>query len=430
MAQTAYANDWVDPDYILAKNFGPHTARSQAQIILWAHKLAIGGPWSVMNKTFTPPSGNNHDYMSLAPSTPSSFWWPDCAGVGNTTVLTEQQVWTTCPYKQRDGQFNPDARTVNNVGDFQDMSEAVFYNTMAWVLNTDPYERGTFEFNADETKMNPNMNFAQMKRGPEGQIGYRAGILDLKGMVKISNAILMLRKGKASSGRTNLIIRCELGQRSTRIGSRPLTWDRKKGRPPSNSTSFKPLAALKILNNDLSGAKATSDAFFNTLFMDQITSKGEQPLEAIRTRPYHYRAYNLAALVTNARLAHHADRTSNIWNKTTKDGANIKSALDFAMTVPAGDSGESKYASELHPIVAAAAAVYGDSDSKYLAYMKKENPLFIFWTGFHVITPSTNQNNANGKTSGAVLSSKLSGLGLWKRMVWVTALAGVVTRRL
>ena len=46
VAQTAYANDWVDPDYILSRNFGPHTARSQAQIILWAHKLAIGGPWS------------------------------------------------------------------------------------------------------------------------------------------------------------------------------------------------------------------------------------------------------------------------------------------------------------------------------------------------------------------------------------------------
>lgn len=44
------------------------------------------------------------------------------------------KVWTTCPYKNRDGQFNPDARLVNNVGDFQDLSEAVFYSTVAWAI--------------------------------------------------------------------------------------------------------------------------------------------------------------------------------------------------------------------------------------------------------------------------------------------------------
>lgn len=43
-------------------------------------------------------------------------------------------VWTTCPYKDRDGQFNPDVRLVNNVGDFQDLSEAVFYSTVAWII--------------------------------------------------------------------------------------------------------------------------------------------------------------------------------------------------------------------------------------------------------------------------------------------------------
>ena len=46
----------------------------------------------------------------------------------------------------------------------------------------------------------------------------------------------------------------------------------------SNHGSFyyNQLAALKILNNDMTGAKTTTDEFFNTLYMDQITSKGEQ----------------------------------------------------------------------------------------------------------------------------------------------------------
>lgn len=56
-------------------------------------------------------------------------------------------VWTTCNYVSRDGQFNPDGRLINNVGDFQDFAEATFYNALAWVLETSS-DRDTYEANA------------------------------------------------------------------------------------------------------------------------------------------------------------------------------------------------------------------------------------------------------------------------------------------
>jgi hypothetical protein len=43
---TAYANDFVDPDYILSKNFGDNTWRSRDSIQTWAKTLASRGPWS------------------------------------------------------------------------------------------------------------------------------------------------------------------------------------------------------------------------------------------------------------------------------------------------------------------------------------------------------------------------------------------------
>jgi len=43
---TAYANDFVDPDYILSKNFGDYTWRSRDSIQTWAKTLASKGPWS------------------------------------------------------------------------------------------------------------------------------------------------------------------------------------------------------------------------------------------------------------------------------------------------------------------------------------------------------------------------------------------------
>lgn len=45
-ALTSYANDFVDPDFILAGNFGNNTLAAQATIKSWASELAGQGPWS------------------------------------------------------------------------------------------------------------------------------------------------------------------------------------------------------------------------------------------------------------------------------------------------------------------------------------------------------------------------------------------------
>ena len=41
-----YANDFVDPDVILAGNFGDYTQQAQQTIISWAETFALDGPWS------------------------------------------------------------------------------------------------------------------------------------------------------------------------------------------------------------------------------------------------------------------------------------------------------------------------------------------------------------------------------------------------
>lgn len=64
---SAYANDFVNPNTVLAKNFNTSTAASQQSVVAWADFLAAQGPWSVMNKSVTPPTGNKHDYLSWAP---------------------------------------------------------------------------------------------------------------------------------------------------------------------------------------------------------------------------------------------------------------------------------------------------------------------------------------------------------------------------
>ena len=42
----AYANDFIDPNDILAKTYGDHTYRARETIVEWANALAAKGPWS------------------------------------------------------------------------------------------------------------------------------------------------------------------------------------------------------------------------------------------------------------------------------------------------------------------------------------------------------------------------------------------------
>jgi len=404
---SSYDNDFIPPDYILAKKWNETTVVAQGSIIQWADYLAAQGPWSVTSKPFLAPSNDTHDYLSWAP-----YFWPNCTGVGNTTELTPQQIWVTCPYYPIDGVFNPDIRTVNNTGAFNALADATIYNALAWVINgSSQYSKNVASwidtwFLANATYMNPNLNYAQVARGPKtSNKGSHTGVLDLKCMVKIVNAVLVLRMGKApewtdaiDSGLVNW----------TKSYLNWLTTDQlalAEAAATNNHGSYYygQLAALQILVNDIAGANATIQKYFSTLYMGQINATGEQPLEAARTRPYHYRAYNLEAMITNARLAAHVG--FDAWRLRTSNNGTIKAALDFTMTVPPNDED----ATELFPSVGAIAAQFGDPDGTYAGFLARSqanypaDPWFFWdvlgdsgWVKAHANGPGASTANATG----------------------------------
>ncbi|KAI0827307.1 chondroitin AC/alginate lyase [Trametes gibbosa] len=367
---TSYANDFVDPSLVLARNFSNVTIEAQATIYQWAQDLAREGPWTVTNKSVTPPSGDKHDYMSWAP-----YSWPDCSSVGNTTELAPEEVWTKCPYVTRDGQFNPDGRLVNDVGAFGDLADAVLYNALAWGIQG----RGTYAANVanfikawfldPETAMKPNLDYAQMKRGPDGQVGQHTGVLDLKCMTKLVSGVLILREGKAAEW-TSDIDAALTNWTNSYIGwltNAQIALEEEAADNNHGTFYYNQLAALQILVGDKDGAKKTLEKYFTTQYTWQIAANGDQvrtpPLETARTRPYHYRAYNLAAMITNAKLGAYVGY--DVWNLTTSNGTTIKSALDYAITLSAGKEA----AAELWPNVVAVGAVYGDAQGAYAKYM-------------------------------------------------------------
>lgn len=45
-AYVNYANDFIDPNYVLSKNFSATTIPAQQTILSWAEQSIVGGPWS------------------------------------------------------------------------------------------------------------------------------------------------------------------------------------------------------------------------------------------------------------------------------------------------------------------------------------------------------------------------------------------------
>ena len=414
LAMTSYANEFFTPESILGSSWVANAKWAQANTIEDANFVAAQGPWTVTTKPILAPSNNTHDYASLRP-----YYWPDCSTVGNTTELTNQQIYTMCPYVRRDGLFNPDARMVNDTGAFQAMSDSVFYNALAWSFNKESVYANNIAnaintwFINPETNMTPHLNYAQLLRGPGEQKGSHTGVLDLKCMSKLVSGVLLLRQGQAPEWTATLDdgLNAWVKEYITWLTTNSLALEEKAATNNHGSFYFNQLAALQVLVGDNTGAKATIEEFYNGIYQDQIAANGDQPLETDRTRPYHYRAYNLAALVVNAKIGTYVGIT-DAWNRTSKSGAGIQQAANYAMTLDA--TGEENYVQELFPPIAAIASVFGDPEGKYAAFLKSKDQSYP-GSGYYLLANGLSDSGltqpTGGSSSGGSGGSSGSGSG-------------------
>lgn len=114
-------------------------------------------------------------------------------------------AWTLCTYVVRDGQLNPDVRTIPGVQDVVDVTQTIVFNALAWVFTgSASYAQNVADvaqgfFLDTHHGVSPSINYGQLIRGPGTQVGQYLGVLDFRGMVKVVNGIQVLRLGKASA---------------------------------------------------------------------------------------------------------------------------------------------------------------------------------------------------------------------------------------
>jgi hypothetical protein len=321
-------------------------------------KLALSvKPVSVVDKGHLPPSGDKHDYFSIAP-----YWWPDPTKKDGL------------PYIRRDGQINPERYKTGDREKVRTLNTSVFTLSLAYYITGDEtYATHAVRFlqtwflNPD-TRMNPNLNYAQAIKGLNE--GRGTGIIDTHDFIRVIDGIRMLEGSRAWTKADS--------DRMKQWFAEYLTW-------LSESKGGKEEAAATNNHGSLYDVQCVCIALFigkteqaqeilrevgTKRIALQIEPDGSQPLELARTKAYNYSLLNLEGLIDLATLGQRLG--VDLWSFEAPDGASIRKAIDFLIPYTLGKKKwawdqiiPSEYQRML-PILRMAAKAY--NDPSYLAY--------------------------------------------------------------
>ena len=326
-----------------------------------AQKALSDVPFTIMSKGVTPPSGDQHDYMSQAP-----YFWPD------------PKKPNGLPYIRRDGQRNPEINKITDHKSIDDLENAVETLALAYYFKGDEAYAAkavqllrTF-FLDSQTRMNPNLEYAQFIPGVN--TGRGIGLIETRGFTRVVDAVGLLKGSKALTPDDERNLKVWFGKF--------LQWmlDSKNGREESaaknnHGTYYDvQVASYAMFVGRMDLAKQVLETARQKRIAAQIEPDGRQLLELARTKAWSYSNGNLDGLMQLAILAGHVN--VDLWNFQTHDGRGIRRALDFLTPVALGEKKwdypeiEGGVKPEtLFPLMRRAATVY--KDKPYQAMMTK-----------------------------------------------------------
>ncbi|KAK4684996.1 hypothetical protein P7C73_g5164, partial [Tremellales sp. Uapishka_1] len=223
----------------------------------------------------------------------------------------------------------PDDTQYANLSDSVYLSALSYAATSSVVYSTHINTAIRTWFVDDTTRMNPTLEYAQVIRGPGNQTGKHTGVLDGKGLTKIVAGVMLLREINPAEWEDDV----DAGfvswvtDQVTWLETNEVALAERAALNNHGTFYYNQLVSLYHFLNETDKAVAALNEFYSTNFPGQISADGDQPLETIRTRPFHYRSYNLNALVVNAQLGDAVGLSPPGWNRTTSHGTTLMDAL-------------------------------------------------------------------------------------------------------
>jgi Alginate lyase len=285
------------------------------QLLHDADSLLGYKPVSVMQKTDIPPSGDKHDYMSLAP-----YWWPDPAKPNGL------------PYIRKDGEVNPEVKNYPDKEQMPKLCENV--NTLAlayYYSGNDKYAKHAAKlmrvwFLDSATRMNPNLNFGQAVKGVTN--GRAEGVIDTRQFIYALDAIKLIN-GSAhwtptdQKGLQKWMAEFLQWLRTSKIGLNEMNTKNNHAIWYDAQT-----LSMAIFIDSIELAKKII-AVSKERLEKQMDSNGLFPLELQRTTSLHYSVFILNAFNVVAELSEQIG--VDYFQSKTVSGKSLKMAFDAIM---------------------------------------------------------------------------------------------------
>ena len=333
------------------------------KLIADADKALAVTPPSVMQKTKVPPSGDKHDYMSIAP-----YFWPN------------PETKDGLPYVRKDGKVNPESRAEAANDTLRARLVGTTVETLAlgyYFTRDEKYAEHAAKvlrtwFLDPASKMTPHFRFAQAIPGVND--GRGTGLIEARGLADAADAASLLAGSKhwSAADQQALLAWGEI-YFEWLLGSKNGQDERAA---KNNHGTWYDVQAVKwalVLGRKDKAKEICAEAITRRIGV-QIQPDGKQPLELVRTASFSYSCFNLLALARLADLSEHAG--VDLWHHKTSDGRSIRAALDFLVPY-LGKNPKPWTLQQIHeskpdevlPVLRAAALVYGDD--RYESLLKE-----------------------------------------------------------
>lgn len=284
-------------------------------------------PWltgtlpSVVHKKHPSPSGDPHDYYSIAP-----YAWPD-------PKRPDGKPWIT-----RDGETNPEFYTYDAQA-LETLCTAVqrlaAHAFLAW--DRDAAERAGRYLRAwfidPATRMNPHLSYAQAI--PGRHTGSATGIIDTTSLIFLFDAVTRLPLNAQWTAADLAATRAWAAQYVEWLLGSPA--GKKEGAALNNHGTWydAQVACFALFAGRTELARTQIEQTARQRIARQIEPDGRQPHELRRTLALTYTTYNLLALACLARAGEQVG--IDLWHWTSDDGRSLRRALDWVLPYYRGE---------------------------------------------------------------------------------------------
>jgi len=328
-------------------------------------KLANGflkmKPVSVMDKQFTPVSGNKHDYMSQAPY----FWYDSTKPNG-------------LPYMRKDGVRNPEIYKITDRTYLGNLDNATRALSLAWYITGDEkFADKSVEllktwFLDENTRMNPHLEYGQAIPGIN--TGRGIGLIETVALTNIADAAILLQGSKSWTEADHSLLQKWYAQFMNWMLTSKNGKDEHAAKNNHGTWYYAQVIDFSLFTGDKDKAKQLAEESKKRLD-SQLTREGKQPLELERTNGLGYSTMNLRGWFTVATLA---EKTGvDLWNYHTSKSADLRTAFDWLLPYALGEKKWeyqqiTKYnKSDIYPLLLQASSAF--KDQKYSTMAKELN---------------------------------------------------------